>query len=360
VRDRIEVVVVAGAGALVALLPWFVAAGRTVGTPFYLLNSGNQVPEPARLAPADGLVDVLDHAVGLLVSGPYVWAVLAAFVIVVLARKLFPDPGFAVLAVVITGAVIGSVALRGYTMAEIAFVRYTSPMSQALVVFLFVELLRTADARARVADAGARLPGNLAAGLVGAGLVVALAFSGLGLSLEYGTAPGGARLVVEALRDDVPAQARTWVVSRPAIRAAYRRAVASVDADSTISAVDRPYLIDYGEADIPNMDLPGFTAPGGEFPFLTGPVPKLERLRRAGYDTLLVTDPDHDMALRPSYLRSIDALDLPSYSPTTRYYLDWANDILAVVRDAPDAVQRFKGLYVIDLDRAVADLTASS
>jgi hypothetical protein len=133
-----------------------------------------------------------------------------------------------------------------------------------------------------------------------------------------------------------------------------------VDPDRTISAVDRPYLIDYDRFDIPNMDLPGFTAPGAEFPFLTGPGPKLERLRRAGFDTLVATAPDAEIALRRQSLYAIRNAHIPEYSPTTRYYLDWENDLDAIAEEARDAVRRVGPLLVIDLRRAERDLERTS
>ena len=100
------------------------------------------------------------------------------------------------------------------------------------------------------------------------------------------------------------------------------------------------------------MDLPGFTAPGADFPFLTGPGPKIARLRRAGFDTLLITDPNTDVAIGPKYLYAIKNVHLPSYSPTTRYYLDWEHDLERIIALAPDAVHQYGQLYVIDLPRA--------
>jgi hypothetical protein len=129
-----------------------------------------------------------------------------------------------------------------------------------------------------------------------------------------------------------------------------------VDPERTITAVDRPYLIDYGRYDLPNMDLPGFAAPDAEFPFFRGPVAKIERLRRAGFDTLLATDPGRDAALNPVYLRTIRGLRIPAYSPTTRYYLDWEEDLAEIAGRAPDAVQRYGPLLVIDLPRAAREL----
>ena len=190
-------------------------------------------------------------------------------------------------------------------------------------------------------------------GIAAAAVIVAVSYSGLGLNLEYPTAPGGGALLAKAINNDLQPRSG-YEVTTPQLRVAYRRALAALDPDRTIAAVDRPYLIDYDRYDIPNMDLPGFTAPDGRFPFLAGPQAKVARLRAAGYDTLLATEPATDIALNPFALMSIRALRLPSYSPTTRYYLDWEEDLGAIAEKAPGAVTRFGPLLLIDLRRGRA------
>jgi hypothetical protein len=354
-RTRVELLLIAGAAALAALAPWFGASQRAVGTPSYLLDSGNQVAEPIRLAPANGVVDLLEHALDLLGAGPYVWVAVLVLVAAVALRRLLPDGAFAVIATVVTLLVIALVAVRGYAMARIAFVRYTSPMSAALAVFFFCEVLRALDVRATTAAPIARLPRAGLAGLVAAAGLVAISFSSLGLSLEYSTWPGGATLVARAFGNDMVPNPG-YEVTTPALRAQYRRALADIDPDASIAAVDRPYLIDFGRYDIPTMDLPGFTAPGGKFPFLTGPRAKIARVRRAGYQTLLVTDPNRDVALAPPLLRFIETDDIPAYTPTARYYLDWEEDLAEILERAPGAVRRYNHLFAIDLRRAERDL----
>ncbi len=351
VRARITALGIAAASTVVALLPWSIASLRSVDTPFFLLSPGNQNPVPIKLRAARGLLDLADHAFHLVSAGPYLWAVVVVLVLVFATRKLLPDPSFTAIAGVLTVLVMAAVALRGYTMAQIAYVRYTSPMSQAFVVFVFCELLRSLDARARAGTARDR---SWTAGIIGLGfaaILVMLAYSGIALSLEYDTAPGGGTILRRALANDLPPR-RGFQTSTPHLRDAYRRALEHINPAKTISAVDRPYLIDYRRYDIPNMDLPGFTAPGGDFPFLAGPGAKIARLRRAGFTTLLITDPNTDVALKPDYLRAIKNVHLPSYSPTTRYYLDWEEDLERIISLAPDAVHQYGSLYVIDLRRA--------
>ncbi len=149
-------------------------------------------------------------------------------------------------------------------------------------------------------------------------------------------------------------------VTSPTLRAAYRRALAGVDPDRTIAAVDRPYLIDYRRFDIPTMDLPGFTAPGGDFPFFTGPGPKMARLRRAGYDTLIATVPATEIAFNPNFLRLTASSGPKSYARPARYYLDWEDDIAAIAAKAPGAVHRYGPLLVIDLRQAQQELARAT
>ena len=220
---------------------------------------------------------------------------LGVLLIALAARKLLPDAPFVVIAAAVTAAAIVAIALQEHSAGRIAFVRYVSPMSQGLAAFFVIELIRGADALprrdpARVADWVAPV-----LAVTAAICVAAVGYSGLATSLEYPTVPGGASLVDRAIRNELrPTKGflvPTAFTTTPALRRAYRRALAGVDPDRTIAAVDRPYLIDYRRFDIPNMDLPGFTAPGGNFPFFTGPGAKVATLRRAGYDTLLATVP---------------------------------------------------------------------
>jgi hypothetical protein len=354
-RSRGVAVVVAGGAAVICLGAWSIAAWRTVDTPFFLLDAGNQVPQAFFRPAPDGFLDVMEGTWHLVQTGPYFWAALLGIVLAIAARRQLVDAPLAVMAALVTIAVAVAIALVESTASRIAFVRYTAPASQALAVFVFVEFLRTADAGPRADAVRAASPTQRGLALGAVALIAAFSFSGIGLSLEYDTEPGGARLLADALGNNLrplPAQ----VVTSPNHEAAYRRALARVDPERTITAVDRPYLIDYGRYDLPNMDLPGFAAPDAAFPFFRGPVAKIERLRRAGFDTLLATDPGRDAALNPVYLRTIRGLRIPAYSPTTRYYLDWEEDLAQIAGRAPDAVQRYGPLLVIDLPRAAREL----
>lgn len=353
---RAQAVVVGGASTIAAVAPWSIASWQTVRTPFFLLYSGNQNREAVRLPPARDVADLVDHASSLLRAGPYIWIAIGALVVAIAARRLLPDAPLVAIAAVVTAAGIVGFALVGYTMSSPAFVRYVSPMSQGLAVFVLCETIRGADARWRDT---ARVPGRgiQIAAVASAACLAVIGFSALGV--KYLTVPGGVTLVDQAVRDDLQ-PGPGYEVTTPALVSSYRRALARVDPDHTIAAVDRPYLIDYRRYDIPNMDLPGFTAPGGTFPFFTGPGPKVARLRRAGYRTLLATIPDNEVALNPYFLRITKRIGFTPYSTPARYYLDWADDIVAIRKKAPGAVHQFGPLLVIDLDRAQRELDTAS
>jgi hypothetical protein len=150
----------------------------------------------------------------------------------------------------------------------------------------------------------------------------------------------------------------SWAVSTRQLERAYDRALARLDGDRAIAAVDRPYLIDYGEHDIPNLDLPGFTAPGATFPFFSGPGPKVARLRDEGFDTLLATVPATEACLNPTVLEHQVRDRVPAYGTVARYYLDWERDIARIAERAPDSVEKFGPLYLIDLHMADRALSA--
>ena len=359
VLDRARAILVAGASALVALVPWSLASWQTVGTPLFPLFTGNQNLEAIRLRGASSLGEFGDKVVGLLFAGPYLWMALAIVVVAFAARKALPDAPLIAIGAVVTVAVMAAIAVQGYGMGRIAYVRYIAPTGQGLALFFAIEAVRGADAwPERLAARGTRSVAALAA-LAAVG-IAAIGYSGRGMSVEFATAPAGADLIARAITDDLGPKPPVELTT-PALRRAYRQALAGVDPDRTIAAVDRPYLIDYRRFDIPDLDLPGFTAPGGKFPFFTGPAAKVARLRQAGYDTLLATVPSRDIALSLFLLRAARAEPrTPPYTHYMSYYLDWEDDLAAIAERAPGATRKFGPLLVIDLDRAQRELSARS
>ena len=364
VVERVRVVAVGGAAAFVALIPWSIASWQAVDTPLFPVFTGNQNLAAIRTAPARGVLHVADDAFGLVRSGPYVWMAIGVVVVALVCHKLLPDAPFVAIAAGLTAVAIVAFALQEHSAGRIAFVRYIAPMSLGLAVFFVIELIRGLDVRPVLTPAATsdRVVPVLA--VSAAILIAAVGFSGLALSLEYGTLPGGASLVDRGCATSCARRrASSWpgrTSRRPSCDARTAAALRNVDPDRTIAAVDRPYLIDYGRYDIPSLDLPGFTAPGGDFPFFSGPEAKIARLRRAGFDTLLVTVPADEIALNPALLQFAETTRVPPYSKYMRNYLDWENDVTAIAAAAPGAVRHIGPLMVIDLRRAQRALAGAA
>jgi hypothetical protein len=177
-------------------------------------------------------------------------------------------------------------------------------------------------------------------------------FSGFGIHTEYDL---HSHIGIDAI--EVAQTQPTWLFGvdafeRPDVVADYQHALEGLsDPSHTILAVDRPYLVDYRRFDLPSLDLPGWVAPGGRFPFFRGPAAKVGTLLRAGFTTLVATDPRLDLCLKPSFTRLV-----APYDRYHEFYDDWTRDLTEVGRRAPSAVHRFGSLLVIDLRRARADL----
>ena len=148
-----------------------------------------------------------------------------------------------------------------------AFIRYTAPMGEGLAVFFVCETIRAADARRHAPSRGIDRTAPLIA-ITAAVCLAALSYSVVGLAGF--TILSGANLVVRAARDDLQPLPQQRVAP-PDLQRVYNRALLSTNPDRTIAAVDRPSLIDYDRFDVPSLDAPGYVAPGGYFPFFTGP-----------------------------------------------------------------------------------------
>ncbi len=224
-------------------------------------------------------------------------------------------------------------------------------MSEGLAVFLIYETMRSADAIPRRVAARRFAWARVALAVAAAITVAALGYSTLGL--QWKLTPSGDQLVKLAARNDPVGLLRP--ADTPALRDSYREALASVTGQRTIAGVDRPYLIDYRRFDIPNLDAPGFMTPDSTFPFFTGPGPKIAKLRGAGFDVLLVTEPNDEVCLNLPRMAAGARANGPS-SGIYRRFLDWDQDIQAIEQKAPAAVRRFGTVLRIDLRLAQAEL----
>ncbi|MGZ4688346.1 MAG: hypothetical protein ACXV9P_06485 [Acidimicrobiia bacterium] len=355
VLARIQVLLAGGGAALLAFAPWSIAMWRTAGTPLYPLFPGN-LSEAALERPAlHGIRDVAQHAFDLTAAGPYLWVTLGVLVVSVVVRKLLPDATLVVIAALATAAVSYLFAFNTPTASWVTTIRYFAPMSEGLAVFFVCEMIRGADARPKRERAGSFNRAVPILGVASALVLFAFAYSTAGL--EYTPFRGGAHIVELAAKDQLKPSPDKEVTT-PALRTQYRRAFLGVNPHRTIVAVDRPYLIDYSRYDVQNLDAPGYMTPdGSEFPFFTGPVPKIAYLRDAGYDTLIATDPTVDACLNSVRIGSA-VLTRPDLGDAYRRFLDWDGDVQSIAKDAPAAVRRYGDLLVIDLPKAQRELAA--
>jgi hypothetical protein len=283
---------------------------------------------------------------------PLMWIVAAVLVVAVVGRKLLPDAFFVAVAAVGAVGLVVAIGLQEPLINNQAFVRYIAPMVEALAVYSLYEAIRGADARAR-ADAAAPVRA-VAAGLVVATFLIGwFAFSGLMVKEKHSFFPSGIRLLRQAAANDTGSAKE--IIAQRQQRNAYRRALAAVpDIDRALLAVDRAFLVDYDRYPIRSMDIPGWVAPGGEFPFFEGPLPKVEKLRAAGVDTLVASDGAKDLCIGVTLF--FNGIKRDAY---TRFFWDWVSSIDQIRTEAPGAVREFGPLLVIDLPQAERGLRAS-
>jgi hypothetical protein len=343
----LRVVGIAAASTVVALLPWSLTSWDVVGSPFYPVFPGNLNADAYVVNRPYHLIDELSR---LFRASPFPWIALGVLILVIVVRKLFPDWLFLVIAALGAGLMMFGTAVREPLLDGPPFVRYIAPAGEALVVFLVYEGLRGADVRSGADEKGVWqvLPALVVAATL---LVGAFAFSGFTVKGRNLFVPGGWRFVRVAARNATGSDAESKIEAQ--LRPYYRRALAAVpDPSRAIVSVDRPFLVDYGRDDVPNLDIPGSVAPGGSFPFFTGPEAKLDKLRRNGIDTLVVTSPPSDACLSFTLLMN-GSTSRDAYG---RFFRDWADDLSTIRQKAPDAVHQFGTLFVIDLERAQREL----
>lgn len=355
-KERIRVLAIAAGAALAGILPWLIGAWESVGTPLYPLLPGNaNTAVPSERNPAiTSLADYTTNALDFFRAGSFFWIALGALVFALVARRFLPDFTLAVIV-----ALVSIVCMLGYSVtlsiaSDRDFGRYIAPLGESIAVFFFYETLRaldpvTADARQRRAWSGA-----LAVGVTLLGLVAA--FTPIAVRTDDATTPlwpGG----WSVFRTNPPANIALRANSpTPAgLRTQLQHALAQVDPDRTIVAVDRPYLIDYTKYDLPNMDLPGWATPTGTFPYFRGPAAMAAFLRSQGFDQLVVTRPASSICLNPSYWQLARTFG-PPYSNYARFFLDWSDTLTKIEERSPGAVRQYGSLEVIDLRKAEATL----
>ena len=351
-RMRWQALATAGGTTGLALIPWGIASWQSVGTPAYPLISGNaNSAAPALRDPSlHGFREIVARAAELMQIGPYLAAAVSVLVVALVLRRWLPD---AWLVVIAAAAVMMNMAVVGLLLTGAdrgSYARYTSPLSIALVLFFAYEAVRGSE----TAAAG-RLP-PIARPLV----LLAAAALILG-HVAYLLTPTSARVI----RDSIESTGATLadgghharfddLLAARDVRGDYSAALdLAAHGGPVIAAVDHPYLIDYRRHDdIASLDLPGWAAPGGDFPFFDGAASKVRALRRQGYSQLLATDPDRHACLAAGALRT----QVAGGSTMAMYFLDWDDGVSEIVAMAPQAVRRFGSLLLIDLDAAQREL----
>jgi hypothetical protein len=357
-RNRWWALGTAGGTAALALIPWGIASWLSSGTPAYPFIGGNANPEvPASQDPAlHGVRAIAARAVDLIQVGPYLGAAVAVLVVALVAHRWLPDGWFVVIA---AGAVLLNMAVlaRVLTVSEgWNFARYTSPMSIALVLFFAYEAVRGSETPAAGGFPPMARPFVL---LAAAALIlghVAFLFTSNGATVVRNSIE-----ITRATLADGGQHATFDLFSGWDVQDDYSAALdLAAGGGPVIAAVDRPYLIDYGRHDdIRSLDLPGWAAPGGDFPFFQGAAIKLGVLRRQGYSQLLVTVPERHICLAPDAVRAWAARTGPAGSAIAPFFLDWSDSVAEIVETAPRAVRRVGSLLLIDLEAAERALLAA-
>jgi hypothetical protein len=354
IAERLLAVIITAAAAGAAIAGWLAASWQSVGTPLYPLIPGNAntfIPserDPTISTIGDYAANALDHVR----SGSLFWVVLAVIVVAIIARRLLPDATLVVIICFTASVTMVAITAVLSVASDRDFGRYAAPVAESVAVFLFYETLRAFERSSSRAEEpstdrrGAILVGSAVLGLLLVFTPIAvqpdertpLLPSGFS-SLRWGQLP---LLGFERADEGTPL----------GLRRQWDRALKLVDPDHTIVAVDRPYLIDYTRFDFPSMDLPGWAAPNGTFPIFQGPDAKLAALQDQGFTHLIVTDPERERCLLPSFLQYERRWFDPPDSEYARYFLDWVNDITFTKLKIPSASTRVGHLWIIDIDEA--------
>lgn len=353
VKERLRAIAIAVAATLVALSPWLYASWESVGTPLYPLLAGNA----NRMVPSERdptlhtLGDFASNTLGYLRSGSYFWVALGALVLALLARKLLPDARLVVIIAITTmlGILVFSVTLSIASNQD--FGRYIAPLGESIAVFIFYEVLRALDA-SPARDPATRSPAIAALALGATVLALLAAFSPLGVRSSLLLPSGWNQFKWNSAPH--PGFVRPDETAAPPLERQMRRALKLVDPKRTILAVDRPYVVDYSKFDLPSLDLPGWAAPDGTFPFFAGPLAKIVALQREGFTYLIMTNPSKDLCLVPNRLIYETTHQKPPVSTYAKYYLNWLGDMEFVARSVPGSYTEVGVYRVFDLKKARA------
>jgi hypothetical protein len=354
-RDRVRTAAVCLLSGIAAFTPWAVVMWESSGTPLYPLLPGNEnqrVPSVGGNTSIGSVGTLFRNAWHFVSNGTYPVALFVLLLLVILARRILPMS--ASTAFLMAGAGLVNVAILTVSVSISAvfdFERYTFPLAAGVLFFALRSALVRLDEEPSMARRTAVRPTLLS--------VAALAaFFWIGTSHPIAILTvrdlDTARAYVEAAAN-IDDPDRYFTTDASVARA--RDALAAVPPGAqTLLAVSEPDAFLTAGADLQSMDQPGSAAPGGRFPFFSGPKAKVRTLRDNGYDFLIVTPGSDHLCFERGRLQGTLRSRVPAYRILARYSLDFFDDMDKLVRGYPDAARTINGLYVIDL-RAIPSTT---
>jgi len=350
VREKARAVAIAGGAGVIAFAPWSAAMWESSGTPLYPLLRGNENPRVPSVG-RTGSIDVGDFLHSLrhfFTDGAYPLALVGLLVFIVVAYRIFPKS--APIAALMAGAGLVSVVLLALNLSVAGitdFDHYSFPVAGGALFFVLRTAFVRLDEEASLARRAAVAPAALAA-------IALVAFFFVGTrrpdAIVEIRSLDTARAYVDAAAD--VRDPDTQVTPDTSVADA-RAALAAVPPDArTILAVSEPDAFLATGDDLQSMDQPGSAAPGGEFPFFSGPEAKVRALRRNHYDYLVVSPGITNRCFQRGRIAGFLHSRTLSYRLLAPYVLDFFDDMDRVAQRYPQAVRNVNGFYVIDL-RAV-------
>jgi hypothetical protein len=353
-RDRLRAATICTLAGVAAFLPWSAAMWESSGTPLYPLLTGNEntrVPSEAGTRSID-VSDFLHSERHFLSGSIYPTAVVVLLVIVLVTWRIFPTS--APVAALMALAALANMVLLAPSIAIGGigdFDRYAFPVVAGVVFFV----LRAAFVRLDEEESLSRHK-VLAPALLTLAAVVAFFWIGTSdpKAIVKVHSLDDARLFVENAANIRDADAQ---ITSDASVANARAALAAVPRHAkAILAVSEPDAFLTNGADFQSLDQPGSAAPGGEFPFFSGPEAKVRALRHEGYDYLIVSPGTNNICFRHDRIAAFLNHPVLGYRLLAPYVLDFFDDIDHLADRYPQATQMVQGFYVIDL-RAVPGAT---
>jgi hypothetical protein len=346
-RERVRATTISVVAGVAVFVPWAAAMWESSGTPLYPLLRGNEnprVPSVGRTSSID-VADFLHSVRHFFSSATYPAALVVLLLIVMVAHRIFPKT--APIAALMVGAGLANVVLVALSLSVAGisdFDRYTFPLAGGALFFLLRGAFVRLDEESAFARRAALAPVILT-------VVVVVAFFWIGTrhpdAIVKVRGLDAARAFVEDAADVHDPDA---VVTSEASVADARAALAAIPRGArTILAVSEPDAFWTAGADLQSMDEPGSAAPGGAFPFFSGPEAKVRALRRNGYDYLVVSPGVNNLCYEHGRIAGFLRSTILSYRLLAPYVLDFFDDMDHLAQRYPRATRTISGFYVIDL-----------